>query len=164
MPFFFIKRMLRIENFLVSILLSFLSMSVFAPSAIASPSAIEVFVDEARLVELSQPVSQVIIGNPAIADVAMQSRKMLVFTGKSVGHTNIILLDENNNQILNRKVEVTTSNASGLVMVYRGASRSSYHCGTVCNGRIALGDNPKFTNNVVKNTEDKLNMVNKALK
>ena len=150
------------ERIIVSALFSFLSLGLFASSTSAEP--IKVMIDEARIVELNRPVSQIIIGNPAIADVTVQSKNTLVFTGKSSGHTNIILLDENNRQILNKKVHVTTSNEAGLVVVYRGADRRSYHCGTICNSRIALGDNVKYTQNVINNTQTKLGFVAQAVK
>jgi hypothetical protein len=157
-----IKRLSVMERIVISAFFSFFSFALFMPGAIAAP--IKVFIDEAKIIELSRPVHQVIIGNPAIADVVVQSKNILVFTGKSSGHTNIILLDENNRQILNRKVHVTTSNENGLVMVYRGRSRSSYHCGTVCNGRVALGDNSKFTTDVLTSTEAKIGFASKAAK
>ncbi len=160
MQFQNIKRLVIMERLIISALFSVLSLGLFASSTSAAP--INVLIDEAKIVELSRPVHQVIIGNPAIADVALQSKNVLVFTGKSAGHTNIILLDENNRQILNKKVHVNTSNESGLVIMYRGRSRSSYHCGTVCNARIALGDNPKFTADVMSSTDAKLNLANKA--
>ncbi|MCF6200257.1 MAG: pilus assembly protein N-terminal domain-containing protein [Hyphomicrobiaceae bacterium] len=158
-----IKRLFALERILISILFSILSLSLFTSStAVAEP--ITVFIDEAKIVELSRPIAQVIIGNPAIADVTIQSKKMLVFTGKSTGHTNIILLDEDNRQILNKKVHVTTSKESGLVIVYRGRSRNSYHCGTVCNGTVNLGDSTKFTTNVLSATDARLKSASKAAK
>jgi len=155
-----INRMVVMERLIISALFSILSLGFFASDV--SASSINVLIDEAKIVELDRPVHQVIIGNPAIADVALQSKKILVFTGKSSGHTNVILLDENNRQILNKKVHVNTSNESGLVIVYRGQARSSYHCGTVCNARIALGDNTQFTTDVMASTDAKLNFSNKA--
>ncbi len=157
------RRLFIMERLVVSAIFTFLSLGVFASSALAAP-AIDILVDEAKLVELNRPIAQVIIGNPAIADVAVQSKKVLVFTGKSAGQTNIILLDENNRQILNRKVQVNTANDSGLVIVHRGTSRSSYHCGTICNGQLAFGDDPKFTTNVKKNQEEKLGYLSIAAK
>ena len=96
-----IKRLFVMERIIISALFSVLSLGLFTSSTSAAP--IKVLVDEAKLVELSRPVHEVIIGNPAIADVTVQSKNVLVFTGKSAGHTNVILLDENNRQILNRK-------------------------------------------------------------
>ena len=155
-----IKRSMIMERLIISALFSVFSLGFFASGTSAAP--IKVKIDEAKLIELNRPVHQVIIGNPSIADVALQSKNVLIFTGKSVGHTNIILLDENNRQILNKKVHVSTSNEAGMVIVHRGRSRSSYHCGTVCNARIALGDNAKFTTDVMSATDVKLNFSNKA--
>ncbi len=157
-----IRQLFVMERLVISALFCVLSLGLYADNASASP--ITILLDEAKVIELSRPVHQVIIGNPAIADVAIQSRKVLVFTGKSIGHTNIILLDENNRQILNKKVHVDTSNEAGLVIVQRGRYRSSYHCGTICNARIALGDNAKFTSDVMASTEAKLNFAKKASK
>ena len=158
-----IKRLFALERILISVLFSILSLSVFTSStAVAKP--ITVFIDEAKIVELSRPIAQVIIGNPAIADVTIQSKNVLVFTGKSAGHTNIILLDDDNQEILNKKVHVTTSPESGLIMVYRGNTRNSYHCGTVCNAKVALGDNPKYTSNVLSSTDARLKAAAKAAK
>ena len=157
-----IKRQFVLERLLISALFTVLSLGLFTPTARAEP--ITVFIDEARIVELSRPVAQIIIGNPAIADVTVQSKNVLVFTGKSSGHTNIILLDENNQQILNKKVHVTTANEKGLVMVYRGSSRNSYQCGTVCNGMVTLGDNPKYTQNIMTSVDARLRSASKAAK
>ena len=158
-----IKRLFALERIIISVLFSILSLSLFTSStAIAEP--ITVYIDEAKIVELSRPVAQVIIGNPAIADVTVQSKNVLVFTGKSAGHTNIILLDDDNLEILNKKVHVTTSQESGLVMVYRGSTRNSYHCGTVCNATVSLGDNPKFSGNVLSASEARLKAAAKAAK
>ncbi len=162
-----IKRLVIMERLIISALFSVLSLGLFASSTSAAPlssAPINVLIDEAKIVELNRPVHQIIIGNPAIADVALQSKNILVFTGKSSGHTNIILLDENNRQILNKKIHVNTSNENGLVIVQRGRVRSSYHCGTICNARVALGDSSKFTTDVMASTEAKLSFVNKAAK
>jgi hypothetical protein len=138
------------------------AVALFAVPTPASAESIRVNVDEARIIELNRPITQVIVGNPAVADVTVQNRKTLIFTGKSAGHTNIILLDENDRQILNEKVYVDTSNEPGLVMVQRGGLRSTYQCGTVCNSSVAIGDDPKYSADVLKATEDKLQFARNA--
>ncbi|MCP4934522.1 MAG: hypothetical protein GY927_10040 [bacterium] len=162
MNFHNIKRLVIMERLIISALFSILSLGFFASGTSAAP--IKVQVDEAKLIELNRPIHHVIIGNQSIADVAMQSKTTLIFTGKSAGHTNVILLDENNRQILNRKVHVSTSNESGMVILQLGTSRRSYHCGTICNTRLAFGDDPTFTKAVKKNHEDKLGFMAMAAK
>jgi Pilus formation protein N terminal region len=162
MPFSNIRRLFVMERIVISALFSILSLTAFTSST--SAETIKVLVDEAKLVELNRPVHEVIIGNPSIADVAVLSKNVLVFTGKSAGHTNVILLDENNRQILNRKVHVSTSNESGMVVLQLGSSRRSYHCGTICNSRLAFGDDPAYTTGVKQNQEDKLKYLSTASK
>ena len=60
--------------------------------------------DQSQLLRLSRPVSEIIIGNPTIADVSVQSKNLLVITGKSFGKTNIILLDSERNVIQENQV------------------------------------------------------------
>ena len=157
-----------IENIIISILVAilclFLSLSIFTSRAKAKAGEINVYLDEAKLVRVNQPVSQIIIGNPAIADVRVQSRHMLVFIGKSPGSTNIILLDKKNNEIFNREVNVTTSPSKGLVMVYRGSERFSYHCGTVCNGQVQLGDSSHHVQDKIGAASKRLDFIAKAVK
>lgn len=160
MPFQNIKRLFVMERIIISALFTVISLGAFSSSTSAKP--INVLVDEARVIRLNRPVSEVIIGNPSIADVTVQSKNMLIFTGKSTGHTNVILLDENNRQIFNEKVHVSTSNESGMVVLQMGNSRRSYHCGTICNTTLAFGDDPAYSTAVKKNLEDKLNFINVA--
>jgi hypothetical protein len=158
MSFLINVRAFRVANLKKILVAAFFCALPFSAQA----GGIEVLVDEAKIIQLTKPIGQVIIGNPAIADVSVQSRTTLIFTGKSSGHTNVILLDENNRQILNEKVHVTTSNAEGLVVMHRGAKRTSFHCGTICNGRVALGDDSKFTADVLKTTESKIQFSREA--
>ena len=50
-----------------------------------------VFLDQARLLQLPDRASNVVIGNPLIADVSIQPGGLTVITGKSYGITNLIV-------------------------------------------------------------------------
>ena len=50
-------------------------------------------VDRARVMKLPERVATIIIGNPLIADAALQSGGVLVITGKGYGTTNMLALD-----------------------------------------------------------------------
>ena len=123
----------------------FLSFAVLCSALLIATTAIaeEVFVkiDEAHILRLQSPVSQIILGNPSIADVAVQNNKMLVLTGKSFGFTNLIVLDADNNEILNKKISVT-KDSNRVVTVYKGATHYSLHCTPVCEQPLVIGDNP----------------------
>ena len=109
-------------------------------SLAAEPLA--VVVDQATLVKLPQGVATIVVGNPMIADVALQSGGLMVVTGKGYGTTNLIVLDRAGKQLIDRIVEVR--GPSDTVLVYRGPARESYSCAPNCERRITLGDAPDY--------------------
>ena len=58
-----------------------------APPA-AALEAIPIVLDQAKVMRLPQGVSTIIVGNPLIADVSVQSGGLMVLTGKGYG-TNV---------------------------------------------------------------------------
>ncbi len=107
-----------------------------APAAYAD--ALYVAVDEASIVKLDAPASDVIIGNPSFAAVTVQSGDTLVITGKTYGQTNIIVLDAQGREILNDQLTVVGTRRS--VTVSKGGARFSYLCAPVCRTAPQIGD------------------------
>src|SRR3972149_3054878 len=62
-------------------------------AAMAESNVVQVLVDQATLVRLDRPAAEIVVGNPSIADVSVESGKVLVVTGKSFGETNLIVMD-----------------------------------------------------------------------
>ncbi|MEM8797782.1 MAG: pilus assembly protein N-terminal domain-containing protein, partial [Pseudomonadota bacterium] len=60
---------------------------------------IEVTVDHAKVMRISRPAATIVIGNPGIADAAVQDETTLIITGKSFGVTNMIVLDHDGEAI-----------------------------------------------------------------
>ena len=120
------------------------SMLVLAGAAMlmagsAMAETIPIVVDEAKLVKLPERVSTLVIGNPLIADVTLQSGGMMVITGKGYGATNVIALDRSGAVLMERMIEVRGP-ADDVVVVYRGVVRETYSCAPTCDRRITLGD------------------------
>jgi hypothetical protein len=111
-----------------------------ASAALAAPNEINVTIDEATIVKLARPAAEIIVGNPSIADVAVQSGKLLVVTGKSFGRTNLIVIDGDGKEIINKMLSVQEAR-SGLVTVHRGpGARFTYYCAPNCTSTLAVGD------------------------
>ena len=93
-------------------------------AAIAEPSAntIAVNVDQARLVKLPARVATIVVGNPLIADVALQAGGVLVVTGKGYGATNFIAMDRSGEILVDRLIQVEGP-SDQLITVYRGVDR-----------------------------------------
>ena len=99
--------------------------------------------DQSQLIRLPRPASEVIIGNPSIADVAIQGGNLLVVTGKSFGVTNIVVMDKAGAILTEHTVQVAGP-VDQTVVVYRGVNRETYSCMPDCAPRITLGDDTKF--------------------
>ena len=110
-----------------------------ASLAAPDPDRIAVYVDQAKLVKLPAKVATIVVGNPLIADVTLQSGGIIVVTGKGYGATNFIAMDRNGEVLVDRQIQVEGP-TDQLVTVYRGVERESYSCVPVCQRRITLGD------------------------
>jgi hypothetical protein len=119
------------------------AVGLAAWAAPAAAADIVAALDEARLVKLPEHVATIVIGNPLIADAALQPGGMLVITGKGYGLTNVIALDRAGTVLLEKSIEVKGP-AVGAVVVYRGIERETYNCTPLCERRITLGDTPAY--------------------
>ena len=121
------------------------SMLLLPAAVLAEPSAetIAVNVDQARLVKLPARVATIVVGNPLIADVALQAGGVIVVTGKGYGATNFIAMDRGGEVLVDRLIQVEGP-TDQLITVYRGVDRESYSCMPICQRRVTLGDGDTF--------------------
>ena len=120
-------------------------MLLWPVAALAEPSAdsIAVNVDQARLVKLPARVATIVVGNPLIADVALQAGGVIVVTGKGYGATNFIAMDRSGEVLVDRVIQVEGP-TDQLITVYRGVDRESWSCRPICQRRITLGDGDTY--------------------
>lgn len=123
---------------------AFLMCTAMMPGRAAEPAEpMTVHVDQASLIKLPDKVGVVVVGNPFIADAAVQPGGIMVVTGKGYGATNIIALDRAGNVLMEKVVQVKGPRES-VTVVYRGVERETYSCLPKCERRITLGDAPTF--------------------
>jgi Flp pilus assembly secretin CpaC len=65
-----------------------------------------IYLDHATLLRLSKPALRVIVGNPSIADVNVDSPQLITVFGKMAGETNLIILGDNDQTLLSRPLIV----------------------------------------------------------
>ena len=94
--------------------------------------------------KLPQLVATIVIGNPLIADAALQSGGILVITGKGYGTTNMMALDRTGRVVMDKTVEVRGAPGNDLVVMYKGVERETYSCAPDCEHRITLGDSQSY--------------------
>jgi Flp pilus assembly secretin CpaC len=133
-----------------------------APSqASASSQDLIVNYDQSQLLKLPRPVTEIIIGNPAIADVTVQKGDLLVITGKTFGITNMIALDAERKIVLETRIMVKRDEAK-VVNLMRGTLRQSYNCTPQCNPSIVIGDENTYFDTIQKASEKKMGFSERA--
>jgi Flp pilus assembly secretin CpaC len=120
-------------------------MLLWPAAVMAEPTAdaIAVNVDQAKLVKLPTRVATIVVGNPLIADVTLQTGGVIVVTGKGYGATNFIAMDRAGEVLVDRVIQVEGP-TDQLVTIYRGVERESYSCMPICQRRVTLGDGETY--------------------
>lgn len=109
--------------------------------------------DQAQLLRLPRPVSEIIVGNPSIADVTIAGGNLLVITGKTFGITNVIALDNEHNIIQDQKIMVERDQT--LVNLRRGPQRETYSCTPQCSPNLTIGDEAQFFSSLASQNTQK---------
>src|SRR3954449_6907293 len=117
--------------------------TLIAPCAFAAEAPLGITLDQATILKLPEKVATIVVGNPLIADVAVQSGGLVVVTGKGYGSTNIIVLDRTGTVLMERSVLVRGA-SDRAIQVYRGMERETYSCMPDCERRITLGDSAPY--------------------
>ncbi len=102
---------------------TFLLAALAGTSSVWAAETIEVPLGGAGLVQLGQAAQQVVIGNPAIADVSMQSPRSLSVFGKYPGGTTLAVMDGSGKLILD-VIVVVTAGSSEAVTVHYGTGKT----------------------------------------
>lgn len=111
--------------------------ALFAAGAFASE--FKVPMNETRPLQLAKPAATVMVGNPAIADVAIESTQLLYVMGRNYGTTNLVALDAEGKTILDMKLSVTAQGTSAVTLT-RGTGQLSYNCTPRCERIAVIGD------------------------
>ena len=132
------------------------AMAMIAPMSAqaGSSESYKVELNKTEIVRLPGAASAIIIGNPKIADVTVQSSDLLFVVGRGYGETNLIILDANGNTMLNADLQVVNTLPSHGVRLYNGKSRETYSCIPYCGPSPVLGDNPGFIGNNTSDAEE----------
>jgi hypothetical protein len=126
------------------------ALAAMLPVAAVAADTIDVILDQAQIVQLPDRVGTIVVGNPLIADVTVQSGGLMVVTGKGYGRTNVIALDHRGGVLLDKAIQV--QGPYNVVVIYRGVDRESYSCAPKCERRITLGDTPTYFDSTLNQT------------
>jgi hypothetical protein len=108
-----------------------LSLALALAPAAALAASMGVPLNQSALIGLSAPAHNIVLGNPAIADVSVSDPRHLVITGKGKGVTNLIVTDAAGRTIFDRQI-VVGAGARDRVLLINGASLVRYSCTPGC--------------------------------
>ena len=106
-------------------------------------------VDRAKVVRIPRAADTVVIGNPGIADATLQDATTIVITGRTAGETNIIVLDEAGDPIVDETIVVGRP-LHATVRLYTGTVQRTYACAPSCTAVVDAGDEPKWVEDRAK--------------
>ena len=100
--------------------------------------------NKTEVVRLPRAASAVLIGNPDIADVSVHSLDTIFVVGRGYGQTNLIILDQSGNTMLETDLNVVHTLPKDGVRVFNAKNRETYSCIPYCQPSPVLGDEPGF--------------------
>jgi Flp pilus assembly secretin CpaC len=108
-------------------------------AAPAPQQGLTVQLDMAAPIRLPADAAGVVIGNPSIAGVSVQSNRLLFVTGRSYGTTSLTVVDANGATIYHGRITVVPDE-TGAVMVTRGTETQRLSCNPICRPQPDIGD------------------------
>jgi Flp pilus assembly secretin CpaC len=116
-------------------------LAAFSALSATSAQAEEIWltIDQVRPYEIEKPAGQIVVGNPAIADLTVSDKQRILLYGKAPGLTNMYIFDDDGAVIDNLIVRVRAT-TSGMLTMHRGAARTTYNCSSQCEATITVGD------------------------
>lgn len=121
----------------------FLALFLAAPAAPAFAGEIWLTMDFVEPYKLPDGASQIVVGNPGIADIEVRDDQTVLLYGKAPGATNMFILDGNGEKVDNLIVRVQAL-GKNMLTVQRGDQRTTYNCLTVCETTLTVGDGASF--------------------
>jgi len=124
-----------------------LALPTLASSGAASAGEAQnykVELNKTEILRLPGSAASIIIGNPQIADVTVQSVDTLFVVGRGYGETNLIILDNNGQKLFDANLQVVNSLSKHGVRLYKATERETYSCLPYCGPSPVLGDASQF--------------------
>ena len=107
--------------------LSLLSVAATAQAA----SRVTVGINQGLRLSVGGSAANVVVANPAIADVTVVDAHSVIILGKGYGTTQVMVLDSTGRLLMDSIVTVNAP-AEGQMTVYRGPAAQQYDCSPRC--------------------------------
>jgi Pilus formation protein N terminal region len=99
----------RVRNLLPQSAIIALIVLIVSASMARADETIELSPGVVKLLRFDRPVGTVAVGNPAVADTFAPNDRAILLTGKTIGSTNLIVLDDGGRDLFAAAVIVSRS-------------------------------------------------------
>lgn len=127
--------------------IAFTVQVMFAAPAASAP--LTVGIDMAAPLRLDRPAASVVVGNPSIADIQIETSTLVFLQGRNYGTTNLIALDGDGKVILQTQVTVTSAKRQDVTLERGIGGRITYACSGRCEQAVMPGDEPSLAKAVL---------------
>lgn len=97
-----------------------LSVLIMGTSTAGAAETIELSPGIVKLLRFDRPVGTVAVGNPAVADTFAPNDRAILLTGKTIGSTNLIVLDDGGRDLFSAAVIVSRSEFGRVTIHSKG--------------------------------------------
>jgi Flp pilus assembly secretin CpaC len=124
---------MRYNSFFQCSAAAVLTLFVATSSASSAENGIQVIMNQAKIVKLTQDASTIVVGNPEIVDATVQDARTIVLTGKGFGVTNLVILNPEGKAVVDEAVFVSRNDDKTL-RIYRRSNVQTLSCTPFCEG------------------------------
>jgi hypothetical protein len=121
-------------------------MTVFILSVFSLPSwagePLRVALNKTALLRIAHDASTVTIGNPEVADIVVESPRVILIVGKEAGETNLLILDANYAEIHDFDVIVIPQSVRHLTVHRSVTEVTTFNCNPRCTAIKTPGASP----------------------
>ena len=121
----------HLAAFTVLSLFATLPAAAHETTSAADRTSISIAVSKANVVRLQRDAGVVLVAKPEIADVAIESPRLIFVIGRNVGETNLYVFDGNGREMVNADV-VVIANPERHVTVHRAIKEHTFICAPRC--------------------------------
>ena len=119
------------------------ALAVSLASTAASAGEVWLTMDYVKPYKLDRAAGQIVVGNPAIADIRVLDSQTVLLYAKGPGSTNFYIFDEDGQKLDDLIVRVQAIGNNKLTF-QRGGERATFDCITYCDPTITVGDGQTF--------------------
>jgi len=107
-------------------------VALLAGSAGAAAEVLSIPLNKSHVLRLDRPAAVVLLANPELADIIVETPTLIFLQGRAPGETNLVILDDRQGEIATYELVVSPVTARHVTVHRNVGARQSLTCLTNC--------------------------------